>query len=308
MNHRHHPMPRFTAVLATIPLLGLLSATAAPSGAPPDDRPKGSLIIVGGGNRDAPLMHRFVELAGGPGHARVALIPMASEDAAEAGTELKEEFTGYGVDAFVYLVNHDQANDPAMVRQLDSATGIWFGGGDQLHLTDALGGTASLRAIQARYRAGAVLGGTSAGAAIMSDSMITGNQTPPGDTTGYYGDEFPAIASRRIQVIPGLGFLPGAVVDQHFIKREGHNRLLSAILERPSLVGAGIDESTAIEVAPDGHWTVLGLSEVIVYDARKAHISRLSGGMFGVTDLRMHILPPGSTYNPKSGKVTLSSR
>ena len=98
------------------------------------------------------------------------------------------------------------------------------------------------------------------------------------------------------------------MVDQHFIKRERHNRLLSAILERPSLVGVGIDESTAIEVAPDGHWTVLGLSEVIVYDARKAHISRLSGGMFGVTDLRMHILTPGSTYNPKSGKVTLSSR
>ena len=224
------------------------------------------------------------------------------------GPELKEEFTGYGVDAFVYLVNHDQANDPAMVRQLDSATGIWFGGGDQFHLTDALGGTASLRAIQARYRAGAVVGGTSAGAAIMSDSMITGNQTPPGDTTGYYGDEFPAIASGRIQVIPGLGFLPGAVVDQHFIKRERHNRLLSAILERPSLVGVGIDESTAIEVAPDGHWTVLGLSEVIVYDGRKAHISRLSGGMFGVTDLRMHILTPGSTYNPNSCKVTLSSR
>jgi cyanophycinase len=304
----HHAMPRSIAVLATIPLLGLLSASAAPSAAPAADRPKGTLIIVGGGDRDEALMHRFVELAGGPGHARVALLPMASEDAAEAGAELKQEFTGYGVDAFVYLVNHDQANDPVRVRQLDSATGIWFGGGDQLHLTDALGGTASLRAIQARYRAGAVLGGTSAGAAIMSDSMITGNQSPPGDTTGYYGDEFPAIASHRIQVIPGLGFLPGAVVDQHFIKRERHNRLLSAILERPSLVGVGIDESTAIEVAPDGHWTVLGLSEVIVYDARKAHISRLPDGMFGVTDLRMHLLPPGSTYNPKSGKVILSSR
>ncbi|HKU60830.1 MAG TPA: cyanophycinase [Gemmatimonadales bacterium] len=308
MIQRHHSSPRSLAVLATIPLLGLLAASAAPSAAPSADRPKGTLIIVGGGSRDEPLMHRFVELAGGPGRARVALIPTASEDAAEAGAELKQEFTGYGVDAFVYQVNRDQANDPAMVHQLDSATGIWFGGGDQLHLTDALGGTASLRAIQARYRAGAVVGGTSAGAAIMSDSMITGNQTPPGDTTGYYGDDFPAIAQRRIQVIPGLGFLSGAVVDQHFIKRERHNRLLSAILERPSLVGVGIDESTAIEVAPDGRWTVLGLSEVIVYDPRKAHIRRLPDGMFGVTDLRMHILSPGSTYDLKSGKVTLSSR
>jgi cyanophycinase len=253
-------------------------------------------------------MHRFVELAGGPGHARVALIPMASEDAVEAGAELKEEFTGYGVDAFVYLVHHQQADDPARVRQLDSATGIWFGGGDQLHLTDALAGTASLRAIQARYRAGAVVGGTSAGAAIMSDSMITGNQTPPGDTTGYYGDEYPAIAPHRIEVIPGLGFLSGAVVDQHFIRRERHNRLISAVLERPSLVGVGIDESTAIEVAPDGQWTVLGLSDVIVYDPRKARVTRLSDGLLGATDLRMHILPPGSTYDPKNGKVTVPSR
>ena len=308
MTRRYHSMPRSIAVLASIPLLGLLSASAAPPAAPPADRPKGTLIIVGGGDRDEALMHRFVELAGGPGHARVALIPMASEDAAGAGAELKEEFSGYGVDAFVYLVNHDQANDPARVRQLDSATGIWFGGGDQLHLTDALGGTASLRAIQARYQAGAVLGGTSAGAAIMSDSMITGNQSPPGDTTGYYGDEFPAIAPHRIQVIPGLGFLHGAVVDQHFIKRERHNRLLSAVLERPGLVGVGIDESTAIEVAPDGHWTVLGLSDVIVYDARKARISRHAGDLFGATDLRMHILPPGSTYDPKSGKATIPSR
>ena len=302
-------MPRSLAVFLTLPLVGLITVSSpAPSATPAADRPKGSLIIVGGGDRSEALMHRFVQLAGGPGHARVALIPMASEDAAGAGAELKEEFTGYGVDAFVYLVNHQQADDPARVRQLDSATGIWFGGGDQLHLTDALGGTASLRAIQARYRAGAVVGGTSAGAAIMSDSMITGNQTPPGDTTGYYGDEYPAIAARRIEVIPGLGFLSGAVVDQHFIRRERHNRLISTVLERPSLVGVGIDESTAIEVAPDGHWTVLGLSDVIVYDARKARVTRGSNGLFGATDLRMHILPPGSTYDPRHGKVTIPSR
>jgi cyanophycinase len=296
------------SALVVLPLLGLLSASPAPSAPPVADRPKGTLLIVGGGDRSEALMHRFVELAGGPGHARVALIPMASEDAREAGAELKEEFTGYGVDAFVYLVSRQQADDPATARQLDSATGIWFGGGDQVHLTDALGGTASLRAIHARYQAGAVVGGTSAGAAIMSDSMITGNQTPPGDTTGYYGDDYPAIAPRRIEVLPGLGFLSGAVVDQHFIRRERHNRLISAVLERPSLVGVGIDESTAIEVAPDGHWTVLGLSDVIVYDARKARVHRLANGLLGATDLRMQILPPGSTYDPKHGKATIPSR
>ena len=186
----------------------------------------------------------------------------------------------------------------SFVHRLDSATGIWFCGGDQARLTDVLGGTASLRAIHARYQAGAVVGGTSAGAAIMSDSMITGDQTPPGDTTGYYGDEYPTIERRRIEVTPGLGFLHGAIVDQHFLRRERHNRLLSAVLERPGLLGVGIDESTAIEVSPDGRWHVLGESDVIVYDARHARVTAAGAPLLGATDIRVHLLPSGSVYDP----------
>jgi cyanophycinase len=142
----------------------------------------------------------------------------------------------------------------------------------------------------------------------MSDSMITGNQSPPGDTTGYYGDEFPTIARHRIQVAPGLGFLPEAIVDQHFIRRERHNRLLSAVLERPRLIGVGIDESTALEVGPDGRWKVMGESEVVVYDARQARVAVLPGERLGATDVRVHLLPPGSTYDPKSGRGSIPAR
>jgi cyanophycinase len=138
--------------------------------------------------------------------------------------------------------------------------------------------------------------------------MITGNQSPPGDTTGYYGDEFPAIARHRIQVTPGLGFLPEAIVDQHFIRRERHNRLLSAVLERPTLIGVGIDESTALEVGPDGRWKVMGESEVMVYDARQARVAVLGGVQLGATGVRVHLLPRGSTYDPKSGRGTIPAR
>ena len=162
--------------------------------------------------------------------------------------------------------------------------------------------------MQARYQGGAVVGGTSAGAAIMSDSMITGDQTPLNDTTGYYGDEYPAIARRRVQVIPGLGFLHNAIVDQHFIKRERHNRLMSAVLERPSLIGVGIDESTALEVDPDGLWRVLGESAVVVYDARKAHITSDGQSVLGATEMRVHLLPSGSTFNPQNGQATIAGR
>ncbi len=294
-----------------IPAVALFALTAsAPTipGVEGGGRPRGSLVIVGGGSRSEAMMRRFIELAGGAGRARIAVVPMASSEAEATGTEVAAELDSLGANSFVFLVNRTEADSPATAGRLDSATGIWFTGGDQALLTDAIGGTASLRAIHRRYRDGAVVGGTSAGAAIMSDSMITGNQTPPGDTLGYYGDEFPAIARRRVQVVPGLGFLPEAIVDQHFIRRERHNRLMSAVLERPSLIGVGIDESTALEVGPDGRWRVLGESEVIVYDARRARVPTLAGTRLGATDLRVHLLPPGSTYDPGSGRATIPPR
>jgi cyanophycinase len=299
-------MPRLTRHAAVLLTLLLLGSAAPPASTPP--KPKGSLVIVGGGSRDEALMRRFVELAGGPGRARIAVVPMASEEAEESGADLVKELDSLGADAFVFLVTRDQADAPESVERLTAATGVWFGGGDQKRLTAVLGGTASLRAMHQRYEAGAVLGGTSAGAAIMSDSMITGDQTPPGDTTGYYGDEYPSIERRRIEVIPGLGFLHGAIVDQHFIKRERHNRLLSAVLERPELIGVGIDESTAIEVSPDGRWRVLGESDVVVYDARHARVTPAGAALLGASDLRMQLLPSGSTYDPAKGRATLPAR
>jgi cyanophycinase len=295
--------------VAGLALLALVTGGIAASGpALKGPRPKGSLVIVGGGERSDVMMRRFVELAGGPSRARIAVVPMASEEAVESGAETKAELDSLCAHAFVYLVDRTQAESPEFVRQLDSATGVWFCGGDQARLTGVIGGTASIRAIQARYQAGAVVGGTSAGAAIMSDSMITGDQTPPGDTTGYYDDDYPAIARHRIEVLPGLGFLHGAIVDQHFIKRERHNRLMSAVLERPSLVGVGIDESTAIEVSPDGRWRVLGESDVVVYDARHSQITAPGAPLLGATEIRVHLLPSGSVYDPASGRAGLPPR
>jgi cyanophycinase len=291
MNHTLRLIPLFAAA-------GLITS-ASPS-PPVPDSPRGSLVIVGGGGRSEAMMRRFVQLAGGPG-ARIAVVPNASSEPEETGRALVAELDSLGARAFVFHLDRAAASVEASARGLDSATGIWFSGGDQELVTEALAGTPVMRAMQRRYREGAVVGGTSAGAAIMSDSMITGNQTPPGDTTGYYGDEFPAIARHRVEIMPGLGFLPEAIVDQHFIRRERHNRLLSAVLERPSLLGVGIDESTALEVSPDGRWRVLGESSVVIYDARRAHVTDGGRPLLGATGLRVHVLPAGSVFDPKTG-------
>ncbi len=286
-----------TVALVATPVLAGSAPALAQTG-------RGSLFIVGGGESPPELARRFVELAGGTGRARIAVIPMASSVPRETGDEKVQELTALGATAYVVLLDREQALDSSAARTLDSATGIWFSGGDQARLTAILSGTPVLAAMHRRYRSGVVLGGTSAGAAIMSDSMLTGNQHRP-DSLGYYGDEFPTIARGTIEVVPGLGFLPGTIVDQHFLRRERHNRLLSTVLERPALIGVGIDEGTALEVAPDGQWRVLGASAVAVYDARRSVVTPPDAPRLGARDVWFHLLPSGSRFDPAKGVVTL---
>jgi cyanophycinase len=290
-------------------LFSLLLAGCAPSpllaqSAP--ERPAGHLLIVGGGRQPDELVAHFVALAGGPGRARIAVLPMASGDAAEAGREKVEQLREFGAEAFSLDLTRAQAESDSVAALLDGATGVWFPGGDQARLTRALLDTPVLEAIRRRYREGAVIGGTSAGAAVMSDSMITGQQRRPGvDTLGYYGDEFPSVARGAIHLAPGFGLLPGALVDQHFLRRERHNRLLAATLERPRLLGVGIDESTALQVGPDGTWTVVGESAVLVFDAREARVTAGSAPVLGAAGVRLHLLPAGSAFDPATGTARL---
>lgn len=285
------------AAACSLPLGGAATARG--------DRPEGHLLIVGGGRQPRDLVARFVELAGGPGSARIAVVPLASGNPEESGRAKVEELSDHGADAFVVIPDREGAQSDSLIRTLAAVTGIWFTGGDQARVTAVLAGTPMRDAIRERHLAGAVVGGTSAGAAIMSDSMLTGNQVLEGeDTVGYYGDEFRRISRAAIEVVPGLGFLPGAIVDQHFIERERHNRLLSVVLERPTMIGVGIAESTAIQVNPDGGWDVVGAGSVIVYDARNAVITPV-GEKLGGAGLRMHVLPAGSHFDPASGRARL---
>ncbi len=295
------------ALAATLFACGADESTATAQGTPqPTGSTMGTLLIVGGGSQPPALVSRFVELAGGPGKARIAVMPMASAEAASGGEEKAEQLRALGAEVIVMNVTREQAQTDSVARLLDGITGVWFNGGDQARLTDALQDTRTLEALRARYAAGAVLAGTSAGAAIMSDSMITGDQFRPGeDSSGYHGDEYPRIARGTIVIARGLGFLHNAIVDQHFLKRERHNRLISVVLERPTLLGVGIDEGTALRVDPDGRWAVEGASAIIIYDARKAAITAPTAPVLGATDIRVHLLPAGSHFNPTTGEAEL---
>jgi cyanophycinase len=281
------------------------SSTSAPS-TPAAGTARGHLVIVGGGPIPDAILDRFVALAGGK-QARLIVFPMASEDA-DAGIELTEDFRKKGANAERIVLTHEQADTDAAAKRLEGVTGIWFGGGDQARLTGALRGTRTESAIKERFRAGAVVGGTSAGAAVMSSPMITGDEKKPGGDRPLAKDSPDAwitIARDDVTTVDGFDLIQGAIVDQHFVRRRRNNRLLSVVLEHPERVGVGIDESTALEVSPDGTWQVLGASVAVVFDARSARITPPTAKALGAQGVRLSVLPAGSRFDPRTGEARL---
>lgn len=267
--------------------------------------PKGYLFIIGGGERDAPLMKRYIQLAAGFGTGKIVIFTMASSVPDEVGPELLAEFKGNGAnEVVVYNLTHDQAMKPGSEKILDGAGGVWFSGGDQALLTAALLGTPIHKRMLELYARGCVIGGTSAGAAVMSEFMITGNEKR---TKGEEGT-WEVILADDVLHTEGFGFVKKAVIDQHFVTRRRHNRLIAVVLQNPSLVGVGIEESTAVLVRPDGRYEVLGEGQVIVYDARRATIARLPDGHLGGHGLTMHVLLPGDVYDIDTGRVEEPSK
>ena len=291
-----------------IVLLGSLFCRTAAPGPESASSARGSLLIVGGGPIPDAILSRFVALAGGSRTARILVFPMASEDK-DAGIELVADFQKRGAQAQRFLLARPEAETEEMAHRLDEATGIWFGGGDQSRLTAVLAGTPLERAIRARYSAGAVIGGTSAGAAVMTTPMITGEEKHPGGSRPFADPNdslsaFATIARDNVLTAAGFDLLPGAIIDQHFVRRRRANRLISLVLEHPDRIGAGIDESTAIEVAPDGRWRVLGESVVVVFDARDARMTPADAPL-GAAGVRMHVIPAGGSFDPRTGRVRL---
>jgi cyanophycinase len=294
---RKKPIITLFVVLAAVVSTACVPKAPAPATAA---KPKGHLFIVGGGNRDEPLMRRYVALAKRGGPAKIVIFTMASSVPLEAGPELVAEFKGYGVeDAAYYHLTREEAMDPANLKILDGVTGVWFSGGDQARQTAVLLDTPLHKRMLQLYAEGCLIGGTSAGAAVMSEFMITGGERRTENKEGTWE----VIWADDVLHSRGFGFVRDAVIDQHFVTRRRHNRLIAVVLQNPSLVGVGIEESTAVLVRPDGKYEVLGEGQVIVYDARQATTARSPDGHLGGHDLKMHVLLAGDVYGLETGRA-----
>ena len=261
---------------------------------------KGHLVIIGGGDKPSYIMQKIVDYAGGPA-SKIIVIPNASSDPLGSAEYNVQEFKNLGCTNVDYILfNRADADKDSLVKKLEDATGIFFSGGDQAFLTRDMLGTKLLEKVYEIYNNGGVISGTSAGAAVMSEVMITGNELINKDTT----DIFISIQKNNVEVKEGFGFVKTAFIDQHFIKRKRLNRTISVVLENPDLLGIGIDESTSIIVNPDETFEVLGENQVIVYDASDCSNIKLDkNGNLGAENLKMHILLSSDKFDIENKEV-----
>lgn len=263
-----------------------LLGSAAPGGAAAE---RGHLLLGGGGELPAQYWTKFLELAGGPA-APIVVLPTASERP-EAGPEYQAEISAAGATSvrWLPLATAEDAHRPDFVAAIRGARGLFLTGGDQNRITAALRGTPAGESVAAVYASGGVLGGTSAGTACMSDPMITGE-----------GD-FTILSAGSVGRAPGLGLLPGVLLDQHFVARKRQNRLLASVLERPDLLGVGVDERTVLWVKPDGSYEIFGEGWVEIYDAAGATIrgaGESAGTSLAADGVRLHLLVGGDRFDP----------
>jgi cyanophycinase len=255
----------------------------------------GELFVIGGAEdklRRRTVLREFVHSAGGE-NARIAVVPTASSLGSEIVEVYRAVFTRLGAAEVVGVrpENREQARDPAYAEALAGATGIFMTGGNQLKLSTVVAGTPFGEAIVAAHRAGATVGGTSAGASLQSSHLVafgSGGATPK---------------QRMTLVAAGLGLFGNCVIDQHFEQRNRYGRLLMIVAQNPQLLGLGVDEDTAavvrrvdgslrLRVIGRGAVTILDPADLVTnsYEVKQSRPILVSG-------VRLHVLPAGTAFD-----------
>lgn len=336
-------MTRFLTLCFLLSVASLFS-----SGQPPV---RGSLVIVGGGLEpdNKSIFSELIRLAGGAKEASFAVIPSAGGAPMQSFVYFKSELISYGVkpgnihlipiavidDDSTGVVNEsewkDNGNDHALAKIVKKCSAVWFTGGDQLRTTRTLfkpdgSQTVVLEAVWDVYRSGGVIGGTSAGAAIMSEVMIGAGTSIAaleyGVKKSFTGEDFPEDSG--VLVTRGLGFFPHGIVDQHFNQRARIGRLAVTLMNQPGpsgdrdedkakrtgekiqsrpAIAFGIDENTAlIYDAKDDRMKVAGAGGVTILNSKGARLT-LDSTRSIIENLGINYLEEGDSFDFSTGTV-----
>jgi cyanophycinase len=254
------------------------------------------LVIVGGAEdrlQDRIILRKFSEYCGGP-QARIRIITAASADPQGVWQSYREAFHALGVGNVDRLAIDDResAQAPAVQAEILQADGIFMSGGDQSKLMGTLWGTAAYESLHQSFHLNrCCIGGTSAGAAVMSRHMIA------------QGPSVLRPSKEAVDTDIGLGLLSQAVVDQHFSERRRLPRLLSTLAMRPDLLGVGIDEDTALVIERGEGIEVIGQGTVTLVDPSQmqSNVDELEVlDQIEMLGVQLHLLPAGHRYTVKS--------
>jgi cyanophycinase len=253
----------------------------------------GHLVIIGGGEdreKDKVVLSRFVELSGGE-DARIVVVTAASTLHDEMWQVYDEAFGDLGVRdrGTVAIQTREEACDESIAARVFEADGIFMTGGDQKRLLALTGGTRIDKAMHRALRErGACIGGTSAGASAMSEHML------------FDGSRELLPQKGSVHLAAGLGFVRRVVIDQHFSERQRLGRLLTIVAQNPYLLGAGIDEDTALVIEPGRGIEVIGEGAVTIIDGREMLSNFLEASnhdSLEMTNVKLHLLPAGARYS-----------
>lgn len=252
----------------------------------------GKLIIIGGAEdkegRKEILKNVSLEVKGNEGFLTIATL--ATEYPKEAWDKYKKVFKELGVKNLQVLdiSSRRDSFDEANLKIVRESSIIFFTGGDQLRITSLVGGTPLFNEIEKAFTRGCALVGTSAGASVMSSTMIV------------KGDDEKSPRKCTLKMAPGFGFIKNVIIDQHFAQRGRIGRLLAGIAQNPETLGIGIDEDTAIVVDKD-NIKVIGNGAVYFVDGADLTFSNVSEKyqeeILSMYNVKMHILTSGNRFS-----------
>lgn len=254
-----------------------------------DSTAAGPLIVIGGHEDmegERVILRAVTERLRG----RLVVATIASREPESYFECYQQAFADLGVTDLVELYVNDRSEtyDEDKLSILEGAGGVFFSGGDQLRIVSQIGDTPIDRRVRAIHEAGGLVAGTSAGASVLSETMLAGGAS---SESHHIGD---------LDIAAGLGLIRDAIIDQHFAKRGRIGRLLGAVAHNPRLLGVGIDQDTAI-IVEDGGFSVLGSGAVYVVDAEEVTQSNIADARFGTAlslhDVRLHVLASGDRFD-----------
>jgi cyanophycinase len=254
-------------------------------------RRRGCLIIIGGGEDRDPKGERAIlrEVARHVHGGKLVLATVASHRPEGYFEEYERAFADLGLGELVelYVEERARAGDRDKLSVLDDAAGIFFSGGDQLRITSQIGDTGIEAKVRALYERGGVVAGTSAGASVMSETMLVKGTSGESHKIG------------DLHMAPGLGLVRDVIIDQHFAERGRFGRLFGAVAHNPRELGLGIDEDTAIVLA-GRRFEVLGSGCVYVIDGAGVTHSNIAEARperaLSIYDVRLHVLSSGDVF------------